>query len=194
MENNDVNNLIELGPVDNANRNNENQEINHLNNSSGEGLDLVGLATICFNEWNKSHPNKKGIIDLNLILIFLDAIGIKKNEYEIKNIINILNLNRIDNENSYTLTDFLEIVRAIRDEKSYIEEKLLAEAFSRMDDKKEGVLDFKTFKKYAKKALPKITDEEIRDIIDYFRENDENIKDEDRVLTYENFFKLYHEG
>jgi len=86
MENNDGNNLIELVPVENANRNNENHEIN-IQNSPGEGLDLVGLATICFNEWNKSHPNKNGIMDQNLILIFLDAIGIKKNEYEIKNLI-----------------------------------------------------------------------------------------------------------
>ena len=63
----------------------------------------------------------------------------------------------------------------------------MVEAFSRIDEKNQGVIDKDSLKKYARKAVPNITDEEIMDIIKYFNSEDE-------VMTYENFFKLYHEG
>ena len=154
-----------------------------------EYLDIIGIATICFNKWIENKPGK---VDVNNILILLDAIGIKKNEYELKNLIEILRKNpsinfNLQDDDKYDLNDFKEIVKAIREERSYIEEKFMVEAFSRIDEKNQGVIDKDSLKKYARKAVPNITDEEIMDIIKYFNSEDE-------VMTYENFFKLYHEG
>ena len=145
--------------------------------------------SICFNKWIENKPGK---VDVNNILILLDAIGIKKNEYELKNLIEILRKNptinfNLQDDDKYDLNDFKEIVKAIREERSYIEEKFMVEAFSRIDEKNQGVIDKDSLKKYARKAVPNITDEEIMDIIKYFNSEDE-------VMTYENFFKLYHEG
>ena len=108
-----------------------------------EYLDIIGIATICFNKWIENKPGK---VDVNNILILLDAIGIKKNEYELKNLIEILRKNptinfNLQDDDKYDLNDFKEIVKAIREERSYIEEKFMVEAFSRIDEKNQGVID-----------------------------------------------------
>ena len=193
MENHDASSeIIEMKIVLNPQDPKETPRGIVVNQPQEECLDIIGLATICFNQWNEINIGNGARIELNHILILLDAIGIKKNEYEMKNLIDVLrqspsiNFN-IQDDDKYDLNDFMEIVKGIREDKSYIEEKFLVEAFSRMDEKNEGVLDKETLKKFARKALPKITDDEIDDMIQYFNKDD-------KEMTYENFFKLYHEG
>jgi Ca2+-binding EF-hand superfamily protein len=189
MNNNNVN--LEL-PVQNQ------PQAPLIVNQKTEPLDIVQLAEICFDQW-KNINDLNDRLDINQTIILLDAIGIKKNEYELRNLIDFLksspeikNFNTQDDDR-FDLNDFKEIVGALRRDKSYIDEKFLAEAFSRMDVARDGVLTFEILKKFAKQSIPEITDEEVNDMINYFW-TDQSVAQKDRYMTYENFYKLYHEG
>jgi Ca2+-binding EF-hand superfamily protein len=164
-------------------------------------LDIVGLARTCFDEWmkmnNKDKNNER--IDIHQILIILDAVGIKKNEYEIQNKLQHLRNegNELADDDKVNKEEFVLLVKEIKKEKAYIEEKFLAEAFSRIDTRGDGLIDFNSLKAFAKKANGDITDEEIIDMLNYFEINDDYVPSNDRKnrkLTYEQFYKLYHEG
>lgn len=170
-------------------------------------IDIVKIGGECFDLFTQNVKKKiQAKIDIYEVINLLDVIGIKKNEFDVKNkILEIKSENpkKFSSEEKHTRQNFCDIVDAFRTYR--IDEKLLVAAFRKIDKEEDGTIDFFDLQRINKEKKLNFTDEEIYEMLDFF-EMEEKMKQnlslkqynsenkEDPFLTFENFCKLYYQG
>lgn len=142
-------------------------------------------------------------IDLFEMQNLLDVVGIIKNEFEIN-----CSLKKIKGENpksfiyedKYTKENFLDVLDSFLEFR--VEDKLLVEAFRKIDPQEDGILNAVKLEEISKKLGLGFSSEEIIDILEYFnmekylinKNSGNNYQNYSSTFDFEKFCKLYYQG
>ena len=201
----------------NKNYLNYSQEQEETNNiKSPYSLNLIQIAGDCFDYYVNSIRSKKNLIDIDLYEVknLLEVIGIKKNEYEIRNkIFELKNeqMKKFKEDEKYSKQNFCDIVEGFKQYR--IDDKLLVEVFRHIDTENEGIINMNKLIRINKEIGLNFTDEEMKDILEFFELEekffikDKKVKEEinhkpysygnsnkNVTMDFEKFCKLYYQG
>jgi Ca2+-binding EF-hand superfamily protein len=166
-------------------------------------VDIIKIAEECFKMYiKKQRKVNSSTIDNYEIKNLLEVIGIKKNEFEINNAINKVRMEKPktfeNDENGYTLTNFMDVVRVLKDYR--IEDKLLVKVFKTIDDESDGLIQLENLEEISKKLNLDLSREEINDMLGYFDienivKNGPDYKPPNNYeMDFEEFSRLYYQG
>lgn len=166
-------------------------------------VDITKIAEDCFRTYIKNYRKVfSSTIDNHEFKNLLEVIGIKKNEYEINNVINKVKTEKSKtfehDQNGYTIVNFIDVAKELKEYR--IDDKLLVKVFKTIDDEGDGLIGMHNMEEISKKLNLDLSKEEINDMLGYFdienivKHGDNYIANNKFLMTFEEFSKLYYQG